>query len=71
MSESSIDKDKKYVHEGTEVVMTGRMAKKERQSVGRRAKATASLLYEITPADQEAGSWKKWVKIADLYEIVD
>lgn len=68
MSESS--ENKTYVHDGVEVVKTGRVAKKERATTGRRVTGSASLLYEITPADRESGSWKKWVKESELYEIV-
>lgn len=71
MSESSTNTDKKYVHEGIEVVKTGRIAKKERQTAGRRATGGPTIIYEITPADRECGSWKKWVKDVELYEIVE
>jgi len=70
MSESS-ETPKKYVHDGVEVVKTGRIAKKERQTTGRRAAPAPSVMYEITPADKETGSWKKWVRDSDLYEIVE
>ena len=75
MSESSNNTDKSYVHEGVEVVLTGRVAKKEmKRAVTRRTAAKAvnqdGLIYEITPKDNEIGSWKKWVKMSDLFEIV-
>ena len=71
MSESSTDK--KYVHDGVEVVKTGRIAKREQAPMraSRRAAPTPSVLHEITPADKESGSWKKWVRETDLYEIVE
>lgn len=69
MSESSTSK--KYVHVDIEVIKTGRVAKKERRTTGRRVAAGESVLYEITPADPETGSWKKWVRETDLYEIVE
>ena len=53
----------KYVYQNIEVILTGRIAEKKlRKSV--------STLYEITPLDKETGSWKKWVRITDLHEIV-
>lgn len=70
MSESSETNSKKYVYDNVEVVMTGRTAKKERRTTTRRTAAAPSVLYEITPANLESGSWKKWVKMSDLYEIV-
>lgn len=75
MSESSNNTDKSYVHEGIEVVLTGRVAKKEKKRPVTRRTATAvvnqdGLIHEITPKDKEIGSWKKWVKMTDLFEIV-
>jgi len=62
--------DKTYVYNETEVKMTGRTAKKELEARGRRTTAKVYTLYEVTPADNENGSWKNWVKITDLFEIV-
>ena len=77
MSESSNEtKNKAYVHEGVEVVLTGRIAKKEKKRpTGRRGMSTTvpsiDLIHEITPKDREVGSWKKWVKMTELFEIVN
>ena len=67
MSESS----KTYVHEGIEVRLTGRTAKKQKRTTSKRVAATETLVHEITPSNAESGSWKKWVKMTDLFEIVD
>lgn len=70
MSESS---NKTYVHDGLEVKLTGRQAKKESGGTGGRLRTAQKVLmiHEITPTDAETGSWKKWVKMTDLFEIVD
>ena len=54
---------KTYLLDDVEVVFTGRVAKRtlKNNKVDER--------YEITPADAENGSWKKWVRKAELYEI--
>jgi len=69
MSESS--KIKTFIHEGIEVRRTGRSAKKTGPTTTRRTAPTEIIIYEITPADAESGSWKKWVKLTDLFEIVE
>lgn len=53
-----------YVHDGKEVMMTGRTAVRE---TSRRQ----HVLYEIKPIDVEGSDPKfcKWVKIEELYEI--
>jgi len=60
-----------YVFENTEVVLTGRRAERELPARGRRGKASVSELVEIKPKDTEDGSWKKFVKMTDLYKIVE
>lgn len=60
----------RYVYNGTEVEMTGRVAKKDIPMRGRNT-THLSFLYEITPVDNEEGSWKKWVQMGELYEIVN
>lgn len=57
-----------YVLNGVEVVLTGRQAEREIPARGRAA-ARKDTLYEVTPADLETGSWKRWVRITDLYII--
>lgn len=59
-----------YVHDGIEVVLTGRFA--SRELVGRRSgKTTSDELLEITPKDNELGSWKKFVREKELYILSD
>lgn len=63
-----------YVWNGSEVQLTGRTARKEGKAPsGRtgRARQRIDILYEIEPTDKEDGSWKKWVRMNELYEIVD
>lgn len=58
------DKEKTFVHEGIEVKLTGRKAKKELRG------GQVDELVEISPADQHAPSFKKWVRMKELYEVV-
>ena len=59
-----------YVHEGTEVKLTGRIAQRELTS--RRGSASkVDELVEITPVDDEVGSWKKFVREKELYILTD
>ncbi len=53
-----------YVYDNCEVVLTGRKSVKKLNS-GRE-----DILFEATPADRMSGSWKKWVRMSDLYEII-
>ena len=62
---------KTYVYGDLEVKLTGREAQKKLEAKGRRLVEKVFTLYEITPSDIEEGSWKKWVKMTDLYEIGD
>jgi len=60
---------KTYVYTNTEVRLTGRTANKELKSTRKGKESTVAVLHEITPADPENGSWKKWVRMAELFEI--
>lgn len=65
------DQVKTYVFQNTEVKLTGRTANKELKPT-RRTKSdepNIATLYEITPVDQLNGSWKKWVRLVELFEI--
>ena len=54
-----------WVHDGVEVVKTGRIA----QNTTRSGKPLE--LVEVTPLDQRmVGTWKKWVKESELYEVI-
>jgi len=46
-----------------EVVFTGRNAKRKLKN------DRVDERHEVTPAQSEQGTWKKWVRITDLYEI--
>lgn len=66
--------DRSYIYENTEVVLTGRTAEKELATMrtmdyGGRVVPKIDVLHEVTPIDKEVGSWKKWVRMKDLYEI--
>ena len=56
---------KTYVHNGHEVVLTGRKAQKETRS------KKIMEVVEIKPADPENGSFKSWVQMNELYEIME
>lgn len=62
---TKITKNKTFVYENIEVVFTGRTATKQLR------KDKVDTIYEIKPKDIENGSWKKWVRENDLYEIID
>lgn len=59
------EKNKSFVYENTEVILTGRRASKTLRS-GRVEK-----LYEITPKHSTSGVWKKWVALSLLYTVDD
>ncbi len=55
---------KTFVYETTEVVKTGRTARKKSQMTGK-----DQVMFEITPVDPESIQWKKWVPEDQLYII--
>ena len=55
--------NKRYVYDNVEVVKTGRTASKPLRS------GKVDELYEVTPIDTIIGSWKKWVRDAELFEV--
>lgn len=61
----------RYIYEDTEVALTGRKATRDKHPANRRRTeiTTEETRVEITPADPEAGSWKKWVVKNDLFII--
>lgn len=63
------EKEKTFVHGDVEVKLTGRTAERELTRQTKRVVAKSVTLHEITPVDAENGSWKKWVRMTDLYEI--
>ncbi len=54
---------KTYLLNDIEVVFTGRTAKRtlKNNKIDER--------FEVKPANSTEGSWKKWVRKSDLYEI--
>ena len=57
--------DKTYVYDGIEVVLTGRKAQKQLRS------QKTDEVIEIKQADPESASFKKWVRMKELFEIVE
>ncbi len=58
-----------YVYNETEVELTGRKAAREIKGTARRKEPIVDELVEITPVDKETGSWKKFVRFKELYEV--
>lgn len=56
---------KSYVYQDTEVKLTGRKASKPAVTPG----GKSVTLIEITPLDEDNGTWKKWVPMSVLFEI--
>ena len=52
-----------YVYDNVEVKKTTRHANKTLAS------GKVDILYEITPVQQTTGTWKKWVRDAELFVI--
>ncbi len=57
--------DKIYVHDGREVVLTGKSAEKKLRS------GKTDTVVQIKAANPEDGSFTKWVRMNELFEIVD
>lgn len=60
---------KTYVYKETEVKLTGRTAQKGLKALRKGKEDRVAVLHEITPCDPLNGSWKKWVQMAELFEI--
>lgn len=63
-----------YIYDNMEVVKTGRKAAKSVPPKKKRSERTPTnqdILFEITPADPDDGTWKRWVRQSDLYEIIE
>ncbi len=56
-----------YLLDNMEVVPTGRTADKPMK--GRRGENKMLQLHEVTPLDQETGSWKRWVNLEELFVV--
>lgn len=59
----SSQQNQTFVYEQAEVTKTGRTA------VLKRNTGKLDTLFEITPVDQMVGSWKKWVRDMELFEV--
>lgn len=57
--------DKTFIFQDIEVKMTGRMAKREQAKSG----DSKSVMVEITPVNENDGTWKKWVFTSTLFRI--
>jgi len=56
---------KKYVYDSKEVILTGRVAEKSLRS------GKVDKLFEIKPADGEGIAFIQWVRISELFEIIE
>ena len=56
-----------YIYENVEVHLTGRFAKRGPEDTNQQS--TKNLLCEITPVEENLGTWKKWVAFASLYKV--
>lgn len=61
---NSIPDEEHYVYQDGEVRLTGRTAVR---NVG----AKKQELVEITPANQDDGTWKRWVPLNSLFKVVE
>jgi hypothetical protein len=52
------------VHEGIEVIKTGRLAERKLRS------GKIDQLIEVTPKDTMVGSFKKWIHEEELFEVL-
>jgi hypothetical protein len=59
----SSEHQKTYLLDDIEVVFTGRTAKRSLKN------DRIDERFEVKPSNNELGSWTKWVRITDLYEI--
>lgn len=72
MSSQTPNENKTYVYGSTEIKLTGRTAVRKIERKSRRSGGTterSDTVYEITPANPDMGSWTRWVRIEELYEI--
>lgn len=56
---------RRFVYENVEVKLTGRTAKRSLRS------GKTDVIYEVTPASTQNGTWKKWVRLQELFEVSD
>ena len=58
-----------FVHDGTEVKLTGRRAERTIEKTGKPPKVVA-VLVEVTPCDPDGPTWKQWVDEKSLFKVV-
>ena len=58
-----------YVHDGTEVKLTGREAVKKVATIPNKPPREIKIV-EITPIDPTF-DWKKWVPLEQLYKVIE
>lgn len=64
MSVSEIKRlPQRYVYDNVEVVKTSRTAKKALRS------GKVDELFEVTPVEAFDGTWRKWVREGELFEV--
>lgn len=61
---ATLDTNKSYVYENTEVRVTGRQSTRQLPS------GKLDILVEVTPLDNINGSWKKWIMPNQLYTVI-
>jgi hypothetical protein len=59
-----MNNEKQYVLDNVEVRKTGRSAERTLTS------GKIDVQVEVTPVHQTTGSWKKWVREKELFEVV-
>lgn len=52
-----------FVHQDVEVKLTGRVAKRKMPG------GKEQELVEVTPSEEDNGTWKKWIPLSGLFEI--
>lgn len=58
-----------YLLDNIEVKTTGRTADKMIMARRNSGDDKVLLLHEVTPVDNEQGSWKKWVNLDELFVV--
>ncbi len=56
-------KPETYVFEQTEVRLTGRTAENKLRS------GKVDVVHEITPVETIIGTWKKWIRLDQLFKV--
>ena len=54
-----------YILDGTEVKRTGR------EAVKKNGDKIIATMIEVVPVNPDDGNWTRWVRLLDLYEVVE